>query len=143
MSMNDSWLRDTGPTVSIDCLVFKTFDFPFSLKLNFHNENYYLQFVVKNRITDTENPGSRIAGIDWNFNGYGGKSALLTLRFLFSDILYLSFVLEYYTFFVRFISPKEDINLSTRVSLQYCLSFLFLASFAYLFKCIIIFASDL
>lgn len=43
MSMNDSWLRDTGPT-----------------------------FVVKNRITDTENPGSRIAGIDWNFNGYGG-----------------------------------------------------------------------
>lgn len=43
MSMNDSWLRDTGPT-----------------------------FVVKNRITDTETPGSRIAGIDWNFNGYGG-----------------------------------------------------------------------
>ncbi|XP_073040481.1 agmatine deiminase isoform X2 [Primulina eburnea] len=43
MSMNDSWLRDTGPT-----------------------------FVVKNRITDTENQGSRIAGIDWNFNGYGG-----------------------------------------------------------------------
>lgn len=42
MSLNDSWLRDTGPT-----------------------------FVVKNSLSDKEK-GSKIAGIDWNFNGYGG-----------------------------------------------------------------------
>ncbi|XP_047971029.1 agmatine deiminase-like [Salvia hispanica] len=43
MSMNDSWLRDSGPT-----------------------------FVIRNSVSDKEKLGSKVAGIDWNFNGYGG-----------------------------------------------------------------------
>ncbi|KAK4485810.1 hypothetical protein RD792_008457 [Penstemon davidsonii] len=43
MSMNDSWLRDTGPT-----------------------------FVVRNSISSNDKLRSKIAGIDWNFNSYGG-----------------------------------------------------------------------
>ncbi|XP_042012516.1 agmatine deiminase-like isoform X1 [Salvia splendens] len=43
MSMNDSWLRDFGPT-----------------------------FVIRNSFSDKEKLGSKVAGIDWNFNGYGG-----------------------------------------------------------------------
>ncbi|KAG6401809.1 hypothetical protein SASPL_138676 [Salvia splendens] len=45
MSMNGSWLRDTGPT-----------------------------FVIRNSFSDKEKLGSKVAGNDWNFDGYGGKS---------------------------------------------------------------------
>ncbi|XP_057805008.1 LOW QUALITY PROTEIN: agmatine deiminase [Salvia miltiorrhiza] len=45
ISMNDSWLRDTGPT-----------------------------FVIRNSLSDKEKLGrSKVAGIDWNFNAYGGE----------------------------------------------------------------------
>ncbi|KAL6559485.1 hypothetical protein OROGR_004602 [Orobanche gracilis] len=43
MSMNDSWFRDTGPT-----------------------------FVIRNSVSSQEKLGHKIAGIDWNFNSYGG-----------------------------------------------------------------------
>ncbi|PIN06955.1 Agmatine deiminase [Handroanthus impetiginosus] len=43
MSMNDSWFRDTGPT-----------------------------FVIRNNTSNEEKLENKIAGIDWNFNGYGG-----------------------------------------------------------------------
>ncbi|KAL6493615.1 hypothetical protein OROGR_032394 [Orobanche gracilis] len=43
MSMNDSWFRDTGPT-----------------------------FVIRNSVSSKEKLGHKIAGIDWNFNSYGG-----------------------------------------------------------------------
>ncbi|KAL0441995.1 UNVERIFIED_CONTAM: Agmatine deiminase [Sesamum radiatum] len=43
MNMNDSWFRDTGPT-----------------------------FVIKNSVSSKEKLGNKIAGIDWNFNSYGG-----------------------------------------------------------------------
>ncbi|KAL2479088.1 Agmatine deiminase [Forsythia ovata] len=43
MSMNDSWFRDTGPT-----------------------------FVVRKTKSSPENLEHRLAGIDWNFNSYGG-----------------------------------------------------------------------
>ncbi|KAL2242979.1 UNVERIFIED_CONTAM: Agmatine deiminase [Sesamum indicum] len=43
MNMNDSWFRDTGPT-----------------------------FVIRNSLSSKEKLGNKIAGIDWNFNSYGG-----------------------------------------------------------------------
>ncbi|KAG9448659.1 hypothetical protein H6P81_008624 [Aristolochia fimbriata] len=43
MSMNDTWFRDTGPT-----------------------------FVVSDRSTDSAKEEPNIAGIDWNFNSWGG-----------------------------------------------------------------------
>ncbi|KAL7161063.1 hypothetical protein ACSBR2_041669 [Camellia fascicularis] len=43
MSMNDSWLRDTGPT-----------------------------FVVRDSKSSLGNLELKVAGIDWNFNSYGG-----------------------------------------------------------------------
>ncbi|XP_068636583.1 agmatine deiminase isoform X2 [Aristolochia californica] len=43
MSMNDSWFRDTGPT-----------------------------FVISDRAANSANKEHNIAGIDWNFNSWGG-----------------------------------------------------------------------
>ncbi|KAL4341384.1 hypothetical protein GQ457_08G036810 [Hibiscus cannabinus] len=43
MSMNDSWLRDTGPT-----------------------------FVVRKGEVNSDNPEHKVAGIDWTFNSWGG-----------------------------------------------------------------------
>ncbi|KAG8387564.1 hypothetical protein BUALT_Bualt02G0034500 [Buddleja alternifolia] len=43
MSTNDTWFRDTGPT-----------------------------FVIRNKTSSKDNLGNKIAGIDWNFNSYGG-----------------------------------------------------------------------
>ncbi|PIN06957.1 Agmatine deiminase [Handroanthus impetiginosus] len=43
MSMNDSWFRDTGPT-----------------------------FVIRNNASSEGKLEKKIAGIDWNFNSYGG-----------------------------------------------------------------------
>ncbi|PIN06958.1 Agmatine deiminase [Handroanthus impetiginosus] len=43
MSMNNSWFRDTGPT-----------------------------FVIRNNASSEGKPEKKIAGIDWNFNSYGG-----------------------------------------------------------------------
>ncbi|KAL7097132.1 hypothetical protein ACP275_10G124100 [Erythranthe tilingii] len=43
MSTNDTWFRDTGPT-----------------------------FVIRKSVSSEEKPHSMIAGIDWNFNSYGG-----------------------------------------------------------------------
>ncbi|PIN06956.1 Agmatine deiminase [Handroanthus impetiginosus] len=43
MSMNNSWFRDTAPT-----------------------------FVIRNTVSSKEKLESKIAGIDWNFNSYGG-----------------------------------------------------------------------
>ncbi|KAF8365155.1 hypothetical protein HHK36_032843 [Tetracentron sinense] len=44
MSMNDSWFRDTGPT-----------------------------FIVRKSASSSEESGKKVAGIDWNFNSWGGK----------------------------------------------------------------------
>lgn len=43
MSINDSWFRDTGPT-----------------------------FVIRNTTANAENAVSSVAGVDWNFNSWGG-----------------------------------------------------------------------
>ncbi|XAR63855.1 Agmatine deiminase [Bertholletia excelsa] len=43
MSMNDSWFRDTGPT-----------------------------FVVRDSKSSSDNLNQKVAGIDWNFNSWGG-----------------------------------------------------------------------
>lgn len=43
MSMNDSWFRDTGPS-----------------------------FVIRNTTANAEHVASSVAGIDWNFNSWGG-----------------------------------------------------------------------
>ncbi|XP_059639888.1 agmatine deiminase [Cornus florida] len=43
MSMNDSWFRDTGPT-----------------------------FVIRKSKSSSGNPEQKVAGIDWNFNSWGG-----------------------------------------------------------------------
>lgn len=43
MDMNDSWFRDTGPT-----------------------------FVINDRVTSSRDPEHMVAGIDWNFNSWGG-----------------------------------------------------------------------
>lgn len=79
MSTNDSWFRDTGPTVSF-----------YSLKLCYNlclwkyasTWRLFWQFVVRNSIPSKEKLDSKIAGIDWNFNSYGGKATYKTFQIL-------------------------------------------------------------
>lgn len=82
MSMNDSWFRDTGPTVS----------FPFVTEESYlelvvsdgsqvaslcqplnHCLFFPLQIVVNKSSASSGAQAPKVAGLDWNFNSWGGK----------------------------------------------------------------------
>ncbi|KAK4354327.1 hypothetical protein RND71_026521 [Anisodus tanguticus] len=75
MSMNDSWLRDTGPTVSY-CFLSVEFKLYLLLTVTPHWKlqellSLSMQFVIRNTAENAEHVASSVAGIDWTFNRWG------------------------------------------------------------------------
>lgn len=79
MSMNDSWFRDSGPTVSSLASPFFSILQSF---LTFVITALLLQFIVRKRPLKHSSLNRNIAGIDWNFNAWGGNDLKTFSHFL-------------------------------------------------------------